>query len=41
MQVEGITWHGVILAPDQFAAMMALCKQRAVNSCATSSAFLK
>ena len=27
MQVEGITWHGVILAPDQFTAMKNLCRE--------------
>lgn len=25
MQVQGITWHGVTLEPDQFAAMKKLC----------------
>ena len=26
MQVEGITWHGVVLEPDQYAAMKKLCR---------------
>jgi hypothetical protein len=25
MRVEGITWHGLILEPDQFAATKKLC----------------
>lgn len=27
MQVEGITWHGVILEPSQFRAMNELCRE--------------
>ena len=27
MKVEGITWHGVTLEPDQFAAMKKLCRE--------------
>jgi hypothetical protein len=27
MQVEGITWHGVTLEPDQFNAMNKLCHE--------------
>lgn len=26
MQIEGITWHGVTLDPDQFSAMKSLCR---------------
>ena len=26
MQVEGITWHGVVLETDQYAAMKKLCR---------------
>lgn len=27
MQIEGITWNGLTLAPDQFAAMNSLCRE--------------
>jgi hypothetical protein len=27
MQVEGITWHGVTLEPNQFTAMGKLCRE--------------
>jgi len=27
MQIEGITWHGVTLEPDQFSAMKKLCRE--------------
>jgi hypothetical protein len=27
MEVEGITWHGVTLEPDQFGAMKKLCRE--------------
>jgi hypothetical protein len=27
MQIEGITWHGVILEPDRFTAMKKLCRE--------------
>ena len=26
MQIDGITWHGVTLEPDQFGAMKRLCR---------------
>lgn len=29
MQIEGITWHGVMLEPDQFSAMKRLLPRRA------------
>ena len=27
MQIEGITWHGVTLEPEQFGAMKKLCRE--------------
>jgi hypothetical protein len=27
MQIEGITWHGLTLEPDQFAATKKLCRE--------------
>jgi hypothetical protein len=27
MQIEGITWHGLTLEPDQFSAMKKLCRE--------------
>ena len=27
MQIEGITWHGITLGPDQFAATNKLCRE--------------
>ena len=27
MQIEGITWHGITLGPDQFAATKKLCQE--------------
>jgi hypothetical protein len=26
MEIEGITWHGVTLEPDQFSVMKKLCR---------------